>query len=61
MAHKPELLTTGTVGRALKMHVPKSVASRLRIPRGGGIGFLLNDDGDVVLRRLPDVRPRRHP
>ncbi len=61
MAHKPELVTTGTVGRALKMHVPKCIAARLRIPNGGGVGFLINDHGDIVMRRLPDVRPRRHP
>lgn len=57
MDHPRTLLTTGTVGRALKMHFPKSVAARLGIPAGGGIAFLLQRDGEVVVRALDAVRP----
>lgn len=55
------LVTTATVGRALKMHVPKEVAQRLAIPGGGGIAFLELGDGDIVVRALPGVRPAALP
>jgi hypothetical protein len=50
------LVTTGTIGRQLKTHIPREIARQLGLPHGGGVAYLRSAAGDLVLRRVENVQ-----